>query len=375
MRCRLPRLMYLIAGALAVSLASCGGGSSQLPPVAVTAPEPPAPLMVGPYSATLTEYPLPAGQLKAYDIAVGPDGAVWSVSDSSVLRILGTGQITAFAEPSLAYNYGGIVSTSSALWFTANQPTNEASTPGAYAVLGRMTTSGSITAFVKMPVEDLGFSYHQINVANDGNIWIGDNGFRFPRLLAVSPQYLDLIKDSSDAFGDGDRDMQAVTPGPDGNIYVATWNPNPGFLDSYPQSAVFKMSLDDTVLAVYALPDGSNPSSIVSGSDGALWITERSSGSIARMTTSGTVTQYRLPGAKSLPQRITAGSDGALWFTDPGTNSVGRITTAGAISEYPIATPNAFPFGIVSCPTKCEGAHGRLWFTELAGGKVGKLQF
>ena len=68
---------------------------------------------------------------------------------------------------------------------------------------------------------------------------------------------------------------------------------------------------------------------MTAGPDGALWLTERETARVARVTTSGTVTQFALP-AGSDPWAITTGPDGALWFVERGANRIGRITP-GAI--------------------------------------------
>jgi streptogramin lyase len=52
------------------------------------------------------------------------------------------------------------------------------------------------------------------------------------------------------------------------------------------------------------------PYAITSGPDGALWVTQ-SSGNIARITTSGSITEYVIPSG-GVPQGITTGADGAM---------------------------------------------------------------
>ena len=121
----------------------------------------------------------------------------------------------------------------------------------------------------------------------------------------------------------------------------------------------------------------SNPSGIVAGPDGALWVTQGCSGiaqfgtcgeSIERITTSGATTTYSLPytGISQGPTGITNGPDGALWFTESVGNKIGRITIAGAISEYAIPTANSYSLSIAA------GSDGALWFTEAYGNKIGR---
>jgi virginiamycin B lyase len=81
------------------------------------------------------------------------------------------------------------------------------------------------------------------------------------------------------------------------------------------------------------------PGRIVVGSDGALWFTATRSltpqvGNIGRISTSGAVSVFALPGANPSADGIAAGGDGALWFSDVNSGQIGRITTSGSISEF-----------------------------------------
>ena len=101
---------------------------------------------------------------------------------------------------------------------------------------------------------------------------------------------------------------------------------------------------------------------IALGPDLALWFTEQNVGQIGRITTSGVVTEYKLPSGIWGPTGITAGPDGAMWFTaaNPGsgepTGVIGRIDTAGVITTYPAAYGNG-PIAIMT------GADSALWYT------------
>jgi virginiamycin B lyase len=112
------------------------------------------------------------------------------------------------------------------------------------------------------------------------------------------------------------------------------------------------------------------------GPDGNVWFTYEGRGSrspgIARMTPTGTVTQFPL-GEQSGPTSIVAGPEGALWFAAAGTGDIGRITTAGEITLLPVGR-RAYPRQVVA------GPDGTLWFTENAKriggkGKAGKARF
>ncbi|SPF50343.1 Virginiamycin B lyase (modular protein) [Candidatus Sulfopaludibacter sp. SbA4] len=112
---------------------------------------------------------------------------------------------------------------------------------------------------------------------------------------------------------------------------------------------------------------GNSPDNIVTGPDGALWLTEFAGNKIGRVSTTGAITEFSIPTSGSQPYGITPGPDGALWFTEYASSKIGRITTAGAISEYPITTVGGEPIGITT------GPDGTLWFVEDAGNKVGRI--
>jgi streptogramin lyase len=64
---------------------------------------------------------------------------------------------------------------------------------------------------------------------------------------------------------------------------------------------------------------------------------------------------------------IAAGPDGALWFSELTGGKLGRITTAGVITEYPAPTPNSDALGIVA------GPDGNLWLTEYQGNRIARM--
>src|SRR5262245_884629 len=57
---------------------------------------------------------------------------------------------------------------------------------------------------------------------------------------------------------------------------------------------------------------------------GALWFVEAGVNQVGRITTTGTITEYRVPSNGTLVD-IATGSDGAPWFTQPGTNQIDRL--------------------------------------------------
>ena len=98
-----------------------------------------------------------------------------------------------------------------------------------------------------------------------------------------------------------------ITVGPDNNLWVASGGPGaPG--------QVSKLSTAPALLQSFLLPANAQPHGIVTGPDGALWVAESGTDSVARVTTSGEVTQVPLSGC-SHPEDIAVGADKALWVT------------------------------------------------------------
>ena len=78
----------------------------------------------------------------------------------------------------------------------------------------------------------------------------------------------------------------------------------------------------------------------------------------------GAIAEYAIPTAGSQPVSIVGGRDGALWFTEIAGNKIGRATTDGAMSEFAIPTSNSRPDEIA------VGPDGNLWFAEVFGDKI-----
>jgi streptogramin lyase len=121
-------------------------------------------------------------------------------------------------------------------------------------------------------------------------------------------------------------------------------------------------------LTQFRLPRRSQPQGIAAGPDGNMWFAESNPKrpSIGRIDTSGRIKRFRLP-AKRYPRSIVAGPDGNLWFTEgssvykhrPG-NMIGRMTTVGALTEFLVP-------GKGYIEKIAAGASGRIWFTLTQG--------
>ncbi len=171
--------------------------------------------------------------------------------------------------------------------------------------------------------------------------------------LALSPLQAQLTEYSlpNDAFGG----LSGITTGPDGALWFS------GQINS----TIARITTSGTITA-FPLPNPvSYPGEIAAGPDGALWFTESGANKIGRITTAGLVAEYLVPTANSGLKGIIAGSDGALWFTESTANNIGRIATSGSFTEYPLPTAQSAPAAITA------GPDGALWFTENA--RIGRI--
>jgi streptogramin lyase len=121
-------------------------------------------------------------------------------------------------------------------------------------------------------------------------------------------------------------------------------------------------------ISEYTIPTAnSQPVSLVSGPDGALWFTEIAGDKIGRVTAAGAVSEYAIPTANSRPDEIELGPDNNLWFAEVLGNKIGRISPAGVLSEFPVPTFDSRPTVVAS------GPDGNVWFTERLGNKIGRI--
>ena len=124
----------------------------------------------------------------------------------------------------------------------------------------------------------------------------------------------------------------------------------------------------------YLVPSVTNtgPSDVCRGPDHALWFPESSGGGIGRLDlATHEITSYLVPGSV-MPSGCDPGPGHShtVVFSDLGlaANSISTINVhSHVINTYQIPTPGARPVDVVS------GPDGAVWFTEMAPGKIGRL--
>ena len=143
--------------------------------------------------------------------------------------------------------------------------------------------------------------------------------------------------------GYGLSSNQAITTGPDGNLWVA----------SGARMARVTPTGDVTIFPAPAASD------VAPGPDGTVWFTSPSG--VGRITPAGVVSLFpgALPGVV-----INAGPDGNMWTSTP--TSINRITPAGVLTTFTDASMTAvadFTFG----------GDGNVWFPQTGLTTVGRL--
>jgi virginiamycin B lyase len=143
-------------------------------------------------------------------------------------------------------------------------------------------------------------------------------------------------------------------------------------------------------------PIATHPHGLGLARDGrTVWFTGKATGTVGRIASDGSLATWQLPTMGSLPIYIRSGPDPArggtretMWVTELTGNRIAAVSVeagapgasggAGApgarrlpradIREYVIPTANSRPIAIE------EGPDGRMWFSEEAGGRIGRIE-
>jgi virginiamycin B lyase len=160
---------------------------------------------------------------------------------------------------------------------------------------------------------------------------------------------------------------QSIAAGPDGALWFTE-----GTSNRIGRSAV------DGRVTEFTLPGADHVASdIVASANEALWFLEPSHELFGRITPQGQITEYAWPcaghstrGLAATPSNtpceamnITSGSDGAIWFSEKWRNALGRIDGQGHIVEYPLPPLSTTGDGPEALTL---GPDGALWFTYCA---------
>ncbi len=93
----------------------------------------------------------------------------------------------------------------------------------------------------------------------------------------------------------------------------------------------------------------------------------RAAGRPWHLATDGRVHSFPLPHARSGPTTVAVASDGRVWFTESAGDRIGRMNPDGSgLVEFALPHPASAPRIIA------VGADGNLWFSEHTGNRIGR---
>jgi streptogramin lyase len=140
-----------------------------------------------------------------------------------------------------------------------------------------------------------------------------------------------------------------------------------------PAQAITSVEYHRGITQVSNAKDGGDPQAITAGPDGNMWFIELY-GRIGRITPSGRVTEFK--GLPQLVGGIAAGPDGALWFNESplgqpaaGPGFIGRIATDGKVSAFTLpGFRNDDVVNSLDTPhsSLVAGPDGAIWFTNAS---------
>lgn len=111
---------------------------------------------------------------------------------------------------------------------------------------------------------------------------------------------------------------------------------------------------------------GASPTGVALDSQGTLWTTEEGGDAVARVRSSGPLSEIKLPRPGAPGLGIVRAPDGSMWFTDRDANEVDRIAANGSLLRVPLEVGST-PLGI------CVGPLNSLWVTENGDDVVDRI--
>jgi streptogramin lyase len=198
----------------------------------------------------------------------------------------------------------------------------------------------------------------------DGSVWF-TGGFR--SIGRVRPDgtidSFALPETETESTSAGGGANGPIVAGADGNVWFAAYRSPKAGMQGETVAAIDRITPSGEITE-FPLPGaGGSPTRLALGHDGNVWFTERIEDRVGSISRTGRITSFPLPPA-SRPGNIVAGSDGALWFTEESDRGpmLGRLATSGAFREFPLGANENLSAGALAA-----GPDGRLWFTLEAG--------
>lgn len=321
------RARLLMIGIVCTFIAACGGAGS------VTQSGSGLPTNVGQHlgiqsrdGSTWKIFPLRPKAVPG-SVAVGPRGKVWftdvngTSGASNIGRISLDGHADEFALATGSRPGDIIEGPDGNMWFTEYGSDK----------VGRITPSGTISEF-SPPSSGLPA---RITAGSDGALWFTEPASAHVGRVTTAGQITEFP-----VYGLG------ITTGPDGDLWLTGGH-----------GMIVQMTTTGTVTATFKTHFDARPQDIVSGPDGKLYFAQwrpNTGYAIGRMTTTGVLKEYQLPG--QIVNGLTSAL-GSVWFAVMTSNGsgIGNITPQGVITEHLLDSTSAYD--VVLAPD------GNLWLS------------
>jgi len=351
-----------LRGAVGVSIAACVVAVVLIAIGVTAAPADPT------YSATLYTTGLTANS-ELSGLAPGPDGAMWFADTGGNLvgRVTANGTITEYGQQlSGGAEPEDVVAEGGMIWFTEHSGAIGEIDPGTGDLVGQYPTPTG------------GSEPEGITVGADGALWFAESGAHQVGRLdpsAVVDGTSDGITEYSVPGGTlSEAFPDQIVSGPDGALWM-TLGAEGGLARLDPTQASPGTS---TGVTVYTLPTAgpfnAEPEGIAVGPDHALWVAGGPEGSIARVDptavspgTSDGITEYFVDSGGSTFAASAAG-DGGLWFSYRDPNGGGLLRFDPATDTTTATVPVS-----ASLSGAAQDASGNLWFTTGSPAEVGMI--
>jgi virginiamycin B lyase len=246
-------------------------------------------------------------------VALGPHGKVWFTVNgvsglSKIGRISSDGHFQDFALANGSSPGDIVYGPDSNMWFTESDGDK----------IGRITPSGSISEF-SPPSSGKPF---YITAGPDGALWYTDTYAGKVGRITTGGQITEFP-----VYGIG------ITNGPDGDLWLTGLH---GMIE--------QMTTTGTVTATFRTHFDARPQDIISGPDGKLYFAQwrpTTGYAIGRMTTTGVLKEYQLPG--QIVNGLTSAL-GSVWFGVMTSNGsgIGNISPQGVITEHLLDSTSAY---------------------------------
>ncbi|HTV74217.1 MAG TPA: hypothetical protein VME66_10975 [Candidatus Acidoferrales bacterium] len=363
---RFERISGLAAAALCCLVAGCGGGA---PGSSVTPPLPGANTSAAleevpeRTAAGLQVFPLPIKGVPRWVIADG--STVWYDAQTSVGSVTKKGVVTAYPRGGFAggaSSYGNpAIGPDGNIWFVGQIG---ASTLGT-SFIGHTTSAGGVVQFpISTPVPGPGYAdpcLGGIAAGSDGALWFTNGCAGYIGRITTSGTVTATYTTPATCGNVG-----AIVEGPDHNLWFTSACglgrivPATGAITEFPIGGGIPyqivVSAYHDLWFAYTIPPGAPNLYPTTG--------------LGRITIAGTVKTYPLlqsfVGGESI-QGIAAGPDDDIWFTVATYDALYAITQSGG--SGPQVTVNASPSGLVSVSDK------NIWFADPEASAIDSYTF